>query len=241
MLGLLPFERRGDELPKRTVRRRRDQQPIGRHQQDLPGQAAETTAACRQERERHGRRVAGDEVEPGDRPEREADQAHRPRQEAAAAEQLVADQRVEPGMHQRRQHGAAHHHLKGEEAARAELPPQGAGLAHMHEPGLHETLEPAGALADPAAEPARRFLVGGGGDHLATITGPRQPRAEIGVLGDVERVPRHQPFQCRDAKMIGGATERDRQLEPVERRQQPVEQGGVFEGELRVSQLSPAL
>ena len=39
-------------------------------------------------------------------------------------------------------------------------------------------------------------------EHLAAIAGPREPRAQIGILGDVEGIPGHQPFQRRDAEVV---------------------------------------
>ena len=169
-----------------------------------------TAAPHGEKAERHRGEIAAQQVEPRDQPERPAEKILRPREQAPLRD-LDAGERIEPGMHQSRQHRAADHHLESEEAARPELAPQLMRGAHMHQPGLHIALEPARALAEPAhqacaAPPQRWWRKAWRSDSPS-----REPDAEIGILGDVERVPRHEPFQRRHAEMVRGAAERDRQ------------------------------
>ena len=60
----------------------------------------------------------------------------------------------------------------------------------------------------------------------------RQADAEVGVLRHVVGVPAADGFERRARKVVRRATERHRQLQPLERRQNAVEQGGVLDGEL---------
>ena len=62
-------------------------------------------------------------------------------------------------------------------------------------------------------------------------TEPRQPDAEIGVLGDVPGVPGADGAQGLDAEMVRGAAERDGQAQMRKPRIDDVEEGRVFEGE----------
>ena len=63
------------------------------------------------------------------------------------------------------------------------------------------------------------------------IAEARQAQAEIGILGDVERVPAADLVERGAAEMIGGAAERQRHVEGGERRQEPVEERRIFDRE----------
>src|SRR5215213_1549381 len=92
-------------------------------------------------------------------------------------------------MHQRRQHRAADHKLKCQEALEPEFAREPQWAAHVYEPSLRPAFEPAGALASPGADPRGRFLVSGRADHRCAETEPREPHAEIGVLGYIVGIP----------------------------------------------------
>jgi hypothetical protein len=59
----------------------------------------------------------------------------------------------------------------------------------VHEPGLNPPLEPARSLRKPFRKRLRRDLLSGQRNRFGAITEPLEPEPEIGVLGDVERIP----------------------------------------------------
>ena len=65
----------------------------------------------------------------------------------------------------------------------------------------------------------------------APIAEAGEPDAEIGVLGDVVGVPAADALERGAAEMVGGAAERQRHAQRGERRQQPVEQRRILDGE----------
>src|SRR4030042_5840389 len=97
MLVLSPLEARGQKLPKRPVGRRRDEQPIERHQRNLREERAVTAAPHGQEAKLHRREIADREIEPGNQPEWPTEQAFGARQQSAARK-LQASRHIEPGM-----------------------------------------------------------------------------------------------------------------------------------------------
>ncbi len=146
--------------------------------------------------------------------------------------QVEGEQQVEPRVHQRRQDHAAHQHLEAEEAPRPQLAPQSARAAHVHEIGLHPALQPAGALPLPDAESRRRLLPGRRVQHADVPAGARQADAEVGVLGDVVGIPAADGVEHGAREMVRRAAERHRQPQPLQRRQDAIEQRRVFDGEL---------
>ena len=127
----------------------------------------------------------------------------------------------------RRDHRAADEELEGEEAAPSGACDQAGGIAAVHQPGLHVALEPARALLHPARQRRRRLLEGRRVQHRDAKARTRQPDAEIGVLGDVERIPGPGIAQHPGAEMIGGAAKRDRHAEPRQSGQQRAEPQAV--------------
>ena len=125
--------------------------------------------------------------------------AHR---EQAAGRQRIAEHRNEERVHQRRQHGSADHELERQKSAEPQLPRQPRRMPHVHQPGLHPALEPAGALANPGAHARGRFLVRGRADHGRAEAETRQPHAKVGVLGDVVGVPSADIAQRLGAEMV---------------------------------------
>ena len=59
-----------------------------------------------------------------------------------------------------------------------------------------------------------------------------QPHAQIGILGNVERVPRAKLPKNADTKMVGCAAKRQREAKTAEQRQKPPKQRRVFDCEL---------
>ena len=74
-------------------------------------------------------------------------------------------------------------------------------IAHVDEPGLHPALEPAGALGQPVAQSLRRILPRWRVDHAAPVAVARQAHGEVGILGDVVRVPAPDLLQRRATEM----------------------------------------
>ena len=60
----------------------------------------------------------------------------------------------------------------------------------------------------------------------------RQADAEVGILGDVVGVPATDGIEHGAREMVRRAAERHRQPQPLQRRQDAIEQRGVFDGEL---------
>ena len=103
--------------------------------------------------------------------------------------------------------------------------------ARVHQQRLHVALDPARALANPVVGVAARFLERGRVDDADAIALLADADAEIGVLGDVERVPGVQLAQHVGAEMVRRAAERDRHVEPFEPRQHLVEPQRIVERE----------
>ena len=102
----------------------------------------------------------------------------------------------------------------------------------VDEESLHPPLHPADPLPEPRAQGEGRLLAGVGRDHTGPPAQPRQPEAEIRILGDVERIPSAGLLQRQPAEVIRRPAERDRQPPGGERRQQDIEMAAIFEREL---------
>src|SRR5262249_19410641 len=127
---------------------------------------------------------------------------------------------------------AADDKLKSDKSANAKPVPNLAGFAHVHEPGLHPSLEPARALPNPIANPCRRFFVGRGIDHARPVAEASEPHAEIGILGDVVRIPSADFAKCRCAKMVRRTAQRQGQLESSQSWKEHVKMRRVFGAEI---------
>ena len=103
----------------------------------------------------------------------------------------------------------------------------------MDDQGLHPALLPADTLAEPGGEFGGRLFAGFRRECANSRASDREADAEIRVFGDVPGVPAADPSQRLDAKMIGGAPERDRQIERREAGIDEIEERGVFDGEHR--------
>ncbi len=134
-------------------------------------------------------------------------------------------------MDQRGQHAATDHELERHKAREAEIGEQPDRRPHVHRPRLHPPFEPARALAQPRAETRRRFLVGGRAHDRRAIAEAREPDAEIGVLGDVVRIPGAGCPQRRGAEMIRRAAKRQREFKRGEAGEKQVKLCGIFRGE----------
>ena len=121
--------------------------------------------------------------------------------------------------------------LKTHEPQRAEIAPERERIAHMHPPGDGIAFQPARALLDPGQKPAIGFLVRRGVDQLGPEAMPRQPDAQIGILGHVPGIPAADPFQDVAAKEQGGPAKRHHQPQPGDAGQIGAEPAGIFDGE----------
>ncbi len=111
----------------------------------------------------------------------------------------------------------------------------------MHEPRLIPALEPAGALLQPDIEPHRRFLVGRVAQHADPVSVPRQSQAQIGVFGHIVGIPRAHRLQHDPSEMIGRSAQRNRCIVTGEKRQDTVEQAGIFRSEHHRQKATPGI
>ena len=92
--------------------------------------------------------------------------------------------------------------LQGPESSGAKLPYRFRRTAHMHQPGLHETFERAGPLAQPIAEPGIGLLKGEAFHHAGAKPEPRQAQTQIRIFGHVMGIPAAGLSQDMGAEMI---------------------------------------
>ena len=118
---------------------------------------------------------------------------------------------------------AADEQLEGDEALEARLAQELHRVAHVDEVGLDVALDPARALADPVLEVRVGLLERRRVDHRRAVAGLVQADAEIGVLGDVVRVPGAELAQPLGDEVVRRAAERDRRAVGVQARQQQLE------------------
>ena len=79
-------------------------------------------------------------------------------------------------------------------------------MTHVHQPRLHVAFDPARALTNPITDLAIRSLfIGGRVDHPGAIAMLEHANAQVGVFGDVERIPRAQFTQPLGVEVIRGA------------------------------------
>ena len=121
--------------------------------------------------------------------------------------------------------------LDAEELAQAQLDEQPARVAHVHPPGHRVALDPARALLDPGPGAAIGLFLGHRVDQLGAVAVAGEADAEVGVFGDVVRVPAAELFEGGAAEEQGGAAERHREAHLFEPGQDDAEPGGVFDGE----------
>ena len=132
------------------------------------------------------------------------------------------------------------------------------GPARLHEEGLDEPLEPPTLLVLGLLQGPRRLLERDGVDHLDLEAAALEPRREIGVLGDVVRVPDVRdgdhlvvspelqrtvlpidPPEGGRQEVVAGATERRDQAQTGQTRQHPPEVDDVLGPVERVGLATP--
>ena len=101
----------------------------------------------------------------------------------------------------------------------------------MHERRHQVTLDPPRALPDEVAVRPIRLLVRRRADDTDGLAEGGRPDAEVGVLGDVERVPAAELSEGLGAEVVRRAAERDRQVHRFETGQHVVEPERVLERE----------
>ena len=99
----------------------------------------------------------------------------------------------------------------------------------MDDERLDPSLLPAHALPEPVGELVRRFLAGVGLEAPDLVAVAREAYAEIGVLGHVPFVPPAGADQRIEAKMVGRAAKRNRQVERAQARIDQIEQDRIFD------------
>lgn len=85
-------------------------------------------------------------------------------------------------------------------------------------------------------QPPGRRLVGRTAHDAQPPSRAPQPKAEIGVLGDIVRVPPADGAQGLDAEVVAGSPEREGQAQPRQTGQRHLEQGSVLNGELPIEE-----
>ena len=122
--------------------------------------------------------------------------------------------------------------LQAPESAGAEFPDRAQGIAHVHQPGLHEAFEPAGPLAQPIAELGIGLFVGEALHHAGAKAQPRQAQAQIRILGHIVGIPAADVPQDAGAKMIRRPAQGEGQAPRRKGRQYQAKERGIFGGEL---------
>ena len=216
---LLPVERVAHELDDALPCGERHQPPVqGREQRVL--RQAELAAL-----DRAGDvEVEEDEVADEEHQRREIEDERREHRldEVRAGEEEHRRQQPEDRV-QEEDERAADDELKGHEALQARLAHEQQRVAHVDEVGLDVALDPARALADPVLDVRVGLLERRRVDHRRPVARLVQADAEVGVLGDVVRVPGAELAQARGDEVVGGAAQRDRRAVGVQARQQQLE------------------
>ena len=105
------------------------------------------------------------------------------------------------------------------------------GPAHVHEPRLHVALVPTRPLANPVDTVHICFFERDRVEHSGAVPLARDAHPEIGVLGDVERIPRTELDEHVLAEVIRRPAQRNRRLADHQSRQQVAEPDAVVGGE----------
>ncbi|GFP32817.1 hypothetical protein HKBW3S42_01125, partial [Candidatus Hakubella thermalkaliphila] len=84
-------------------------------------------------------------------------------------------------IHQKTEESAGYDHLEAEERFEAYLAIEADGVAHMHQPGLHVTFDPAGSLPYPVVDLAVSLLKGGGIDNGGFVASGMEPDAQVSI------------------------------------------------------------
>lgn len=92
-------------------------------------------------------------------------------------------------MYEDRQDHSADHDLEADELPRSEVAPEPQGMAHVHQIRLYPAFDPACALTAPRPPFRGGFFRGFRPDDANIVTQSRNANAEVGIFGDVERVP----------------------------------------------------
>lgn len=101
----------------------------------------------------------------------------------------------------------------------------------MHRPGHCIALEPARALLDPGQRAAVRLFPGNACEQLCPVTAAGQADAQIGVFGDVMRIPAAQFLQRLAAEEQRGAAQGHHKAHARNPGQHGAKPGRVFDGE----------
>ena len=96
-------------------------------------------------------------------------------------------------------------YLESPETLKSQFPEQSERIAHVHQPCLHITFQPSRTLVDPYRQPVGGFFPGTRGNNRGFIALLEKTNAEVGILGNIERVPGSDFFQFLGLEMIGGA------------------------------------
>ena len=185
--GLVPAQRRADQLDQRQPRGQADQQEVDRHPRDRPGEIPPAAAGAADE----GGQDQGGEPRPEQRD-------GEPRGEVVQEDGGGRDLQDQEGprrrgeadrVGERRDHRPGNQGGGAERLQAAEPAGVGEGAPPVGQARLDQALQPAGALAEPGTEAGRRLLEGGAGQVVDRVARQREAQAEIRVLGDVVGVP----------------------------------------------------
>lgn len=232
VLGLVPAIRRADEFDQARPGGEADEQEVHRHpghdRQEVEPLASDAAEGGGQQ---HGQQ-SGDEQRhrrPGGkvRPEAAGRRESAPYEEREVVGRPAHEERID----QTGDHGSGNQRDGAERTEDAELAGRVARRPRMGEAGLQEALHPAGALVQPGPECPRRLLQRIAGQVRHVVARPGEANSEIGILGDVPRIPAVQASENVGPEMGRGASERNRNAPGGEGGNQDVEQRRILDGE----------
>ncbi len=228
MNRFLPIKRAHQQLPCRAVAGDRLHQPVERHGERVGCERVQPALERGEQREVDKKTVAQQQVHHAQiQDRRRKDRIER----ARVGEQPQQIDGPHDRRHQRGHEGAADEQLEAEKPTEAERAIQIPRCAHVHQVGLHVTLDPARALPQPVGQIDVGFLEGGGVEHAHALTRLRHAHAQIGILCDVVRIPGLELAQMRGAEVVRGAAERNRNAQAFQRRQEVVEPQRILQRE----------
>lgn len=184
--GFFPIKRFDDELPEGFVSGNAVEEPVERVEEAKERELVVAAAEDGKDAGVNGHEVAEEEVEEG---KDEKPLGKDGLEDGGAGEEPKEEDEPEEEVHEEDEGGAADEEDESEESAEADGADEVEWAAGVHEKGLHVAFDPAGALADPVANAAVGFFVGGGVDGGDTEVAGTGADAKVGVFGDVEGVP----------------------------------------------------
>lgn len=231
VLGLRPEIGIAPQFPQGARRGNRLQRPVKRHRREIGDMRPEPRALG-------SGGGAGRSADIAEADEGEGRPAQRVARLGGNEKQAYEDGgRVKKG----RDHRRAERGQKGERSCRARGRGQLLRVPRMHGESLGVALDPARTLVKPGGRPFRCLLARRRGDEPGAVSAGGEAEAEIGILGDVARVPEAHGFQRIAAEEIARSAERHGTAEARQQREKGIEVTGIFERELTCQPVGAAI